>query len=211
VTVHRALQSLFIGLAIALLVAAPVSAEVYKYRDARGNILLTDRPVSGMTLLKRYGFRTGRTVTPPGGALVAMQHRRDALAPLIERVANEQRLRPALIHAVIRAESAYQADAVSSKGAVGLMQLMPATAERFGVTDRRDPEQNLRGGTIYLRQLIDLFDRDLRLALAAYNAGENAVIRHGRQIPPYPETQNYVRKVLRFLQAEDGDDRLALN
>jgi soluble lytic murein transglycosylase-like protein len=198
--------------ASALAAAGPAVAEVYKYRDARGHVLLTDKPMRGMTLLKRYGFSTGRSTTSrPGATLAAMQRRRDALAPLIEQIANEHELRPALVHAVIRAESAYRADAVSSKGAVGLMQLMPGTAERYGVVDRRDPEQNLRGGTAYLRDLLVMFDRDLQLALAAYNAGENAVIRYGHAIPPYPETQDYVRKVIRFFRGQLSGDQLASN
>jgi len=198
--------------ASALVAAGPTVADVYKYRDAHGHILLTDKPMRGMTLLKRYGFSTGRpTTSRPGATLAAMQRRRDALAPLIEQIANEHELRPALVHAVIRAESAYRDDAVSSKGAVGLMQLMPGTAERYGVVDRRDPEQNLRGGTAYLRDLLVMFDRDLQLALAAYNAGENAVIRYGHAIPPYPETQNYVRKVIRFFRGQLSGDQLASN
>jgi len=142
--------------------------------------------------------------------MALMKKRRDILAPLIKKAADDNRLRPALVHAVVRAESAYRADAVSSKGAVGLMQLMPATAERFGVTNPRDPAQNLRGGTTYLRELLEMFDNDLQLALAAYNAGENAVMRYGNKIPPYPETQGYVRKVIRFYQAMGASDKLAL-
>ena len=186
-------------------------AEVYKYRDARGHILLTDKPMRGMTLLKRYGFTTGRPAARPGNVLKAMNRRRAVLAQMIERIANAHDLRPELIHAVIRAESAYQADAVSSKGAVGLMQLMPATAERYGVVDRSDPEQNVQGGVAYLRDLLELFESDLRLALAAYNAGENAVMRYGNAIPPYPETQNYVRKVIRFYNDQLPGDQVALN
>jgi soluble lytic murein transglycosylase-like protein len=146
-----------------------------------------------------------------GDALRAMERRRDAVAPKIERIAEESRLSPELIHAVVRAESAYDPDAVSRKGAVGLMQLMPATAERYGVRDRRDPEQNLRGGSAYLRDLLDLFEGDLKLALAGYNAGENAVIRHGRRIPPYEETQTYVTRVLGFLDEYRSVGRLASN
>lgn len=195
----------------AICITAPAVAEVYKYRDARGHILLTDKPMRGMTLLKRYGYATGRPAPRPGASMKAMQRRRDALAPMIARIANAHELRPALIHAVIRAESAYRADAVSSKGAVGLMQLMPATAERYGVRNREDPEQNVQGGVAYLRDLLDLFDRDLQLALAAYNAGENAVMRYDNTIPPFPETQNYVRKVIRFYQDPLPGNQVALN
>ena len=101
-----------------------------------------------------------------------------------------------MVHAVIQAESAYRPDAVSSAGAVGLMQLMPATAIRFGVIDSNNPEQNINGGTRYLRHLMDLFPNSLDLAVAAYNAGENSVLRHNNSIPPYPETQNYVKQVM---------------
>lgn len=119
-----------------------------------------------------------------------------AFSPAVERHAKAHGLDPDLVHAVIRAESAYRPAAVSPKGAVGLMQVMPATGRRFGVTDLESPESNLRAGTAYLRHLLDRFN-DVPLALAAYNAGEGAVMRHGNQIPPYAETQGYVRSILR--------------
>lgn len=118
------------------------------------------------------------------------------MSSTIERHARAKGLDPELVHAVIRAESAYRPAAVSPKGAVGLMQVMPATGRRFGVSDLAQTEGNLRAGTSYLRHLLDRFD-NVPLALAAYNAGEGAVIRYGSQIPPYPETQNYVRSILR--------------
>jgi len=89
------------------------------------------------------------------------------------------------------------------------MQLMPATASRLGVSDSYDARQNLDGGTRYLRQLLEMFDKDLSLALAAYNAGENAVIRYGKKIPPFPETQDYVKKVISFYTQNQAGDRLA--
>ncbi|MEE9552534.1 MAG: lytic transglycosylase domain-containing protein, partial [Gammaproteobacteria bacterium] len=101
-------------------------------------------------------------------------------------------------HAVITAESAYDPRAVSRAGAVGLMQLMPATAKRYGVKNRLNPRENIYGGTRYLRDLLIMFDNNLLLALAAYNAGENAVKNHGNRIPPYKETQTYVRKVINY-------------
>jgi len=103
---------------------------------------------------------------------------------------------PALVHAVITAESAYNPTAVSPKGAVGLMQLMPDTARRYGVKDSKDPQANILGGVQYLNDLIALFKGDLKLVLAAYNAGENAVARFGGQIPPFAETRAYVPKVM---------------
>jgi soluble lytic murein transglycosylase-like protein len=144
------------------------------------------------------------TLAPVTGlsAKASLKDRRAFYQGLIRRTAYQHQLWPELLHAVVRTESAYRADAKSSAGACGLMQLMPATAERFKVRHIWDPAENLRGGATYLRLLLDLFHNDLRLALAAYNAGENAVKRHGNEIPPYPETQEYVRKVLRFLHAE---------
>lgn len=118
-------------------------------------------------------------------------------AEVIRVAAREAQLEPALVHAVIEVESAYNPNARSEKGAIGLMQLMPATAARYGVRDAaKSPEENLRAGTRYLSELIQLFEGRLELALAAYNAGENAVIRHGHRVPPYRETLKYVPLVL---------------
>lgn len=116
----------------------------------------------------------------------------------ISKVGKKYGLDPALLHAVILAESRYNADAISRRGAIGLMQLMPDTAARYKVADAFDANQNIRGGAQYLSYLLKLFDGDLELAIAAYNAGEGAVIRNGRKIPPYPETVAYVPKVMAF-------------
>ena len=118
-------------------------------------------------------------------------------AALIQTAALAAALDPALVHAVIHVESGYNPAARSPKGAIGLMQVMPDTAMRYGVRDpARSPEANLRAGTLYLKDLMHQFDNRLDLVLAAYNAGENAVLRHGQRIPPYPETRSYVPAVL---------------
>jgi hypothetical protein len=117
-------------------------------------------------------------------------------ADLIAKAADKHQVDAKLVHAVVQAESAYNATAISSAGAVGLMQLMPGTAKRFGVADRRDPYQNIDGGTRYLKHLLQLFNSDLNLAVAAYNAGENAVIKNNNAIPRYTETRHYVKEVL---------------
>src|ERR1022692_480024 len=119
----------------------------------------------------------------------------------VDRIAVEQSLPPELIHSVIQVESNYNPYAVSPKGALGLMQLIPATARRFGVSDAFDPVENIRGGATYLKYLLDLYNENYPLALAAYNAGEGAVARYGG-VPPFAETQNYVILVRRqFEQA----------
>lgn len=117
------------------------------------------------------------------------------LSRLIGYYARREGMSPRLVQAVVQVESGYNPRALSSKGAMGLMQLMPGTAKELGVGDAYDPEQNLRGGTRYLRQQLTRFSGDLRLALAAYNAGPTAVTRYG-DIPPYRETRNYVAKVM---------------
>lgn len=115
---------------------------------------------------------------------------------LIQQIAKSYDLNPELVKAVIKIESNFNPKAVSPKGAKGLMQLMPATAKRFGVTDAFDPEDNIRGGVKYLAFLFDEFgEQNLDLVLAGYNAGENAVHKYGKEIPPYKETQQYVKKV----------------
>ena len=150
------------------------------------------------------GART--TITPSRPARAA---RRPARArrwrSLIDRVAREEGVDPALVRAVVAVESAHDPAAVSPQGAAGLMQLMPATAERFGLSRHRrtEPEPNLRAGARYLRWLLDYFGQDRRLALAGYNAGEGAVLKYGHQIPPFPETQTYVRRVQGFLALGD--------
>lgn len=130
----------------------------------------------------------------PGKA--AWRHAAGAFAPHIERAAEAHRVDPILLTAVATAESAFDPRAISPKGASGLMQLMPQTARRFGVTDVFDAAQNVQGGARYLSWLLDHFDGDTELALAGYNAGEGAVERY-KGIPPYPETERYVDKVLR--------------
>jgi len=193
-----------------LLLSGASCADLYQYRDRQGHVHFTDKPMgASYYLVKRYRIQPQRQKRRGGDTLTAMRKRRSTLTPLIESVSQAQGLRPELVHAVIRAESAYRADAVSSAGAQGLMQLMPATAERFGVRDAFDPQQNLSGGTRYLRELIELFDSDLRLALAAYNAGENAVARYGNQVPPFPETRKYVDRVLAFYRDNQAGDKIA--
>jgi soluble lytic murein transglycosylase-like protein len=122
------------------------------------------------------------------------------LQRLVASVAKRVDLAPELLHAVILAESRYDPTAVSSKGAIGLMQVLPSTGRRFGAENLYSTEQNVTAGASYLKWLLDLFDEDLALALAAYNAGEQAVIRAGRKIPRYPETQAYVRAVMANLK-----------
>jgi soluble lytic murein transglycosylase-like protein len=200
----------------------PVFGDVFKYRDEQGNVIFTDKPLSRGSLSLEWK-RTTKSLTEENRDLQrrvlayarvpsagkprlskTMAQRRGEHEGLIQATALRYRLSPALLHAVIRAESAYDPAAVSSAGAIGLMQLIPATAERYQVRDIWSAADNLRGGAAYLRYLLDLFDGDLRLALAGYNAGENAVIRYGREIPPYPETQTYVRKVLQYYWAEQA-------
>ena len=111
---------------------------------------------------------------------------------MIRKVAKKHGIEPELIHAIIRAESNYESTAVSPKGAIGLMQLMPTTAKAYGVNDFCDPEENIEGGTKYLKDLIKLYQGKTSLVLAAYNAGQEAVKKY-KGIPPYPETRNYIK------------------
>lgn len=212
-----------LAIALALAVAArPARAEVWGYIDAQGNV-----HVATQKLDERYQlFFKGRTnvdllasPSPAGDAtLNALRataiYQRVADHPnvvryqaLIERNARARGVDAALVKAVIAVESAFDPAAVSAKGALGLMQVIPDTAARYGLaSDRRrtleqkllDPEINVRIGTQYLRDLLELFSDDIALALAAYNAGEQAVTRNAYHIPPFPETQEYVKLVRQF-------------
>jgi hypothetical protein len=165
---------------------AGVEAAVFVYVDAAGTAHFTDAPTKPhYQHLPAFGLPRNANLT------------RGQYADLINGIAVAQGVDPALVKAIIRAESGFDQRAVSRKGAQGLMQLMPETAGRYAVGDAFDPADNIRGGVQYLRFLQDLFPGQLHLAVAAYNAGENAVLRHGG-IPPYAETRDYVSRVLRF-------------
>lgn len=161
-------------------------AEVYLYVDKQGVVSLTNVPTDPN--YKKIDLYATAPHTP-------MAPRE--LEAAIARAAHQARLHPALVLAVIKAESDYDPMAVSRAGALGLMQLMPQTAQRHNVQDVFDPEQNISGGTKHLRYLLDRFEGNLPLALAAYNAGENAVDRY-RTLPPFNETRRYVQKVLHY-------------
>jgi soluble lytic murein transglycosylase-like protein len=193
------------ALILILTVAAPATeADIWKFVDSNGVVNLSDRPMGpGSELLVRGKKRVKKASVSSKNAVARLKDNEKRYTRLIDRVSRELSLDRNLIHAVVRVESAFDPQAVSRAGAVGLMQLMPGTAKRYGVRDSRNPTQNVYAGVLHLRKLIQRFD-DVVLALAAYNAGENAVINYGYEVPPYPETQDYVRKVLTFYRHYSG-------
>ncbi|MET0065206.1 MAG: transglycosylase SLT domain-containing protein [Candidatus Thiodiazotropha sp.] len=180
----------------ALCVPFTVQAEIFKYLGPDGGVHFTDKPMKGNYRLVWRSGRDKKRASRSRVSLERMRQNKARVSPFIDDIAKQYHLHPGLLHAIVLVESAYDPSALSRKGAQGLMQLMPATAQRYGVDDSYDPQQNLRGGAQYLKDLLQLFEFDIKLALAAYNAGENAVIKYGKKIPPYPETENYVKKVL---------------
>jgi soluble lytic murein transglycosylase-like protein len=166
-------------------------AQIYAWRDANGTLVLSDRAIDAPTDVYTVAGAPSYVTTRP----VEDQSQHDRFEPLIQEHATRRSLRPELVRAVIQVESGFNPRALSPKGAMGLMQLMPATARSLGVNNPWDPAQNIRGGTDYLRQLLDEYDGNEELALAAYNAGSGAVAKYGRRVPPYRETRDYVRKV----------------
>ena len=184
------------GLVVGLL-SAPAHGDIYAFTDARGTTHFSNVPVD-----KRFRLLLENTSTSESGAVLRadLLGRAAAYNSIIEAAARETELEPALLRAVILVESGFNERAASKKGACGLMQLMPATARHYGVSDVFDPEQNVSAGARYLRYLVDRYDSNLQLALAAYNAGETAVESHGRRIPPFSETLRYVPRVLRVYQ-----------
>jgi len=178
------------------------ATEIYVTRAEHGGLpLYTDRPI-GADSRRLFVVndppplrRAGSQAAVRGASRLAAA-RREAVQLLVHKAARAHDLDAALLLALIEVESGFDPRARSVKGAMGLMQVMPATAARFGNFDLFDVEQNLEAGARYLKKLQRQFDGDLRLVLAAYNAGENAVLRHGHRVPNYPETQNYVPTVL---------------
>lgn len=179
---------------VSLACASVADAQIYSWRDASGSLVLSDQTPREHIA----GVRTFRVPHSTGDVLstkpTSVEYR-ETYDKLIVQHAQKQGLRPDLVRAVVQVESGYNARAVSSAGAQGLMQLMPSTAAELGVRSPFDPEDNIRGGTTYLRQLLNRFNGNEELALAAYNAGPMAVDRYGNHVPPYAETQDYVRKI----------------
>jgi len=174
----------------ALLLPPCVYGDIYKYVDQEGVIHLTNIPTNTEAKYELVMREKRVIITMKPSDITKYDH-------LISKASEKYSVDPALVKAVIRAESNFNHQAVSPKGARGLMQLMPATANSLQVRDSFHPENNIEGGVRYLRYLLKLFREDLSLALAAYNAGESAVARY-RSIPPYRETQLYVQRVLYY-------------
>ncbi|HWH41438.1 MAG TPA: lytic transglycosylase domain-containing protein [Usitatibacter sp.] len=196
--------SLFLfALAVAAL-SRPAMADIYSFKDENGVVHFSNMPDD-----KRYKLvrREAGSAPAPAAAMpvataanlyMPAEESIRRFTPIIDTASRLHGVDAALIHAVISAESGYNPSALSKAGAMGLMQLMPQTAKRYGVTNIMDPVQNITGGVRYLRDLLSMFNGNLELAIAAYNAGENAVIKYGNKIPPYAETVQYVPKVLGF-------------
>ena len=177
----------------ALAFAAESRADYYSYVDSSGVVHLTNVPTSAK--FKWLMSEKGYSSASGGGKPYA--RRGASYDTLINNISSTYGIETALVKAIIKVESDFDTYAVSEDGAAGLMQLMPETAAKMGVKDIHDPGQNVRGGVKFFKKLLGTFKSDLRLALAAYNAGENAVLKYGK-VPPYPETRNYVEKVLRY-------------
>lgn len=207
---RTALRRAGLGVALWLAFQAGASAQVYVGTSPSGDsvvlsnfqtqetpTLLLSRPVEASLRSLPITQFEPRSVTP-------MPAKADRWREVIDAVATTVNISPQLVHAVISAESNYDPKAVSPKGAIGLMQLMPATAQRFGVKDPFVVRDNVYAGASYLKWLMGYFHGDVELVLAAYNAGEQAVVRAGHKVPRYPETQTYVQRVMAKLRASDA-------
>jgi soluble lytic murein transglycosylase-like protein len=182
-----------------LCLSAPSSAGIYRYVDERGVIHFTNCPRDPKFILY---LRESKDDVGQEIRTASLQYTKDSdyYDALISELSQKYQVDSALIKAIIRAESGFNPSAISRKGAKGLMQLMPETASRMNVSNVFNPKENIEGGVRYFKYLLSLFNNDLRLSLAAYNAGENLVAEL-RTIPPYRETVDYVRKVLKFYQS----------
>jgi soluble lytic murein transglycosylase-like protein len=197
------LNRLFVMAAAAFAVgaASPAFADIYSFKDEKGVVHFTN--IKGLDSRYRLVRKEDGSPINPGtnyDAKVFMPSQADIekYANIIQAASKAYGVDASLVHAVISAESQYNRYAVSRTGAMGLMQLMPETARRYGVRNMMDPTENIHGGVRYLRDLLAMFKGRIDLAIAAYNAGENAVLRYGHTIPPYAETRHYVPKVLAF-------------
>jgi soluble lytic murein transglycosylase-like protein len=184
------------GTCVALLGTRAAVAAIFAFTDAQGTVHYSNVPVDTRYKVVIETVQEGVTAGTP--VLGALLRKSAQYSKVIETAARESRLEPALVQAVMVAESGGDPNALSKRGARGLMQLMPATARLYGVRNVFDPEQNVRAASQYLRDLTDRYQNDLELVLAAYNAGPTAVDLSGRKIPPLRETLDYVPRVLRI-------------
>jgi soluble lytic murein transglycosylase-like protein len=195
------MKTLTTGLLGWLLLTGVAEADVFVSVDTKGSYVLSN--------VHRPGRHYERVIREAEVAQVSLDQQPQMIAArpyaeLVSAAATANQLPAALLHAVIQAESSYNSGATSPKGAGGLMQLMPDTARELGVKDVYDPKANIQGGAKYLKRLMTLFDNDIALAVAAYNAGPQAVISRGGVIPPFAETQRYVPSVLRQYRRLQG-------
>jgi soluble lytic murein transglycosylase-like protein len=201
-TQARLAATIALALAALLGTVRVAHAEIWVYEDARGTLKFSNVPT-------HPGFRPlrdldSRRVSAPASVPSVGRGERARVDPLIARAAREYGVDPGLVKAIVHVESLFDQRAISRAGAQGLMQLMPHTARDLGVDDPFNPWQNIEGGTRYLRSLMREFEGDLRLSLAAYNAGAAVVRRYGG-IPPYQETRQYVDRVLRLSRRYNSD------
>jgi soluble lytic murein transglycosylase-like protein len=187
-------------LAAAQLPAYAQSGEIHVYRDAHGNPLYTDKKINARITDSVYAYigkygRPTAVLSCQGLTAEALELRGAQYQYLIDRYADTYGVDPALVKAVMRVESCFDSNAVSRVGAQGLMQLMPYTAQKLGVSNSFDPDENIRGGVQYLGNLIRRFNNNLEFALAGYNAGPLNVEKY-RGVPPFAETQSYLKRVL---------------
>jgi soluble lytic murein transglycosylase-like protein len=192
---NKAMRTLTFSIILCLfLLPAAASADIYRYVNENGVTVFTDNP-------GHAGYKIH--VREKGSFRLASASGYYPYREVVVEACTIYRMDEAFIRAVIEVESDYNRYAISSAGARGLMQLMPQTALQLGVKNVWDPKQNIQAGTAYLKRFIRKFSGNMELALAAYNAGPNAVIAYG-QIPPYPQTENYVRKVMRLYRDYSG-------
>src|SRR5437773_6554071 len=173
-------------------IAAPAQAQIYTWRDAKGTLVLSNRRPAQNTPAKTYTVPQAETVRATRQVATERTHAYD---DLISEHSRQRGVRADLVRAVMQVESAFNPMARSVKGALGLMQLMPATIRQYGVRNPFDPGDNVRAGVGYLRELLDRYENNEELALAAYNAGPTAVDKHGQSVPPYRETKQYVAQI----------------
>lgn len=177
-------------------VAAPARAQIYSWRDANGTLVLSDKkPTGGESQVRSFAVPEAPAVRV---TRYATADRTRLYDDLIAEHAQRHGIRSDLVRAVVQVESAFNPYARSPKGALGLMQLMPATIRQFAVQNPFNPVENIRAGVAYLRELLDRYQNNEELALAAYNAGPTAVDKHGQSVPPYRETKNYVAHINRM-------------